>query len=89
MNNSVSLAPIKEFNSTSPAPTKELSLLVEGMTCASCVGRVEKALLKVSGVSVASVNLATEKATVTALATVSFAALAKSRCARWPRCSGP
>ena len=38
---------------------------VEGMTCASCVGRVEKALRKVPGVTDASVNLATEKAQVT------------------------
>ena len=49
---------------------------IEGMTCASCVGRVEKALLKVPGVSAAAVNLTTEKATVTALAGVSFATLA-------------
>ncbi|KKB10216.1 ATPase [Devosia chinhatensis] len=35
-----------------------------GMSCASCVSRVEKALLKVDGVKVASVNLATERATV-------------------------
>lgn len=41
-----------------------LTLLVDGMTCASCVRRVEKALAKVEGVSSASVNLATEKATV-------------------------
>ena len=37
---------------------------IEGMTCASCVSRVEKALLKVDGVTSASVNLATERATV-------------------------
>ena len=37
---------------------------VQGMTCASCVGRVEKALMKVSGVSSVAVNLASEKATV-------------------------
>ena len=42
----------------------EVLLPVEGMTCASCVGRVEKALLKVPGVESATVNLATEKATV-------------------------
>jgi P-type Cu+ transporter len=41
-------------------------LAVAGMTCASCVARVEKALLKVSGVVSAEVNLATETATVTA-----------------------
>lgn len=39
-------------------------LRIEGMTCASCVGRVEKALRAVPGVLDASVNLATEKATV-------------------------
>ncbi|RZJ08031.1 MAG: copper-translocating P-type ATPase [Rubrivivax sp.] len=43
---------------------KQVALQVEGMTCASCVGRVEKALLRVPGVSGASVNLATERATV-------------------------
>ncbi|MDX3925163.1 MAG: heavy metal translocating P-type ATPase [Shinella sp.] len=37
---------------------------VEGMTCASCVARVEKALKAVPGVMEASVNLATERATV-------------------------
>lgn len=41
-----------------------LTLPVDGMTCASCVARVEKALKKVDGVQRASVNLATEKATV-------------------------
>ena len=39
-------------------------LPIEGMTCASCVRRVEKALVKVPGVTEASVNLATEKASV-------------------------
>ena len=38
---------------------------VEGMTCASCVRRVEKALQAVPGVSSATVNLASEEATVT------------------------
>ncbi|MHB8619094.1 MAG: heavy metal translocating P-type ATPase, partial [Chloroflexota bacterium] len=42
----------------------ELLLPIEGMTCASCVRRVEKALARVPGVSEASVNLATEKARV-------------------------
>ncbi len=41
---------------------KKLSLPVEGMTCASCVARVEKAIKKVDGVDQVSVNLATEKA---------------------------
>ena len=40
-------------------------LSVEGMTCASCVGRVERALKKVPGVQNAVVNLATEKASLT------------------------
>ncbi|MDO8419265.1 MAG: heavy metal translocating P-type ATPase, partial [Rubrivivax sp.] len=55
--------------------TSETALLVEGMTCASCVARVEKALLKVPGVSGATVNLATEKASIQALSTVPVAAL--------------
>jgi Cu+-exporting ATPase len=38
---------------------------VGGMTCASCVGRVERALKRVPGVRDASVNLATERASVT------------------------
>ncbi len=42
-----------------------LQIGVQGMTCASCVGRVERALKKVEGVEGASVNLATEKANVT------------------------
>ncbi len=48
------------------ADTREWSFAVEGMTCASCVGRVERALNKVPGVRRASVNLATETATVEA-----------------------
>lgn len=36
-----------------------ISLSIEGMTCASCVGRVEKALRAVPGVASANVNLAT------------------------------
>ncbi|MEP7160532.1 MAG: heavy metal translocating P-type ATPase [Dermatophilaceae bacterium] len=42
---------------------EELDLAVEGMTCASCVARVEKRLNKLDGVS-ATVNLATESARV-------------------------
>ncbi|MBA2776212.1 MAG: copper-translocating P-type ATPase [Chloroflexia bacterium] len=42
----------------------ELTFDIEGMTCASCVRRVEKALDKLDGVQEASVNLATEQATV-------------------------
>jgi Cu+-exporting ATPase len=42
----------------------ELSLPVEGMTCASCVNRIERFLNKTDGVDLAAVNLATETATV-------------------------
>ncbi|MHB1083361.1 MAG: heavy metal translocating P-type ATPase [Thiobacillus sp.] len=42
-----------------------LSVGIEGMTCASCSTRVEKALQKLPGVTDATVNLATEQATVT------------------------
>ncbi len=49
---------------TRTAPTLTLQLPIEGMTCASCVTRVEKALAKVPGVQSVSVNLATEQATV-------------------------
>ena len=46
-------------------PAEKISLPVEGMTCASCVGRVERALKKLPGVTDAAVNLATERADVT------------------------
>jgi Cu+-exporting ATPase len=45
-------------------PRQTLRLAIAGMTCASCVGRVEKALGKVAGVKSAQVNLATEIAEV-------------------------
>ncbi len=45
-------------------PTAGCLLDIGGMTCASCVGRVEKALRRVDGVAGAEVNLATEVATV-------------------------
>ena len=44
--------------------TDEHTLLIEGMTCASCVTRLERVLHKVPGVVDASVNLATEKARI-------------------------
>ncbi|MEX3950036.1 heavy metal translocating P-type ATPase [Paraburkholderia sp. EG287B] len=55
--------------------TAVAELEVHGMTCASCAMRVEKALAKVPGVTRASVNLATEKATVEASGGVAPAAL--------------
>ncbi|WP_332604873.1 heavy metal translocating P-type ATPase [Acinetobacter sp. ESBL14] len=51
-------------------PASKVELSIEGMTCASCVSRVEKALNAVSGVETANVNLATERATVTGTASV-------------------
>ena len=43
---------------------KIVTLPVHGMTCASCVGHVERALKRVEGVTEARVNLATERATI-------------------------
>jgi heavy metal translocating P-type ATPase len=56
-------------------PARRLELAVEGMTCASCVARVEKVLLSVPGVLSASVNLASERAAVSASASVAEADL--------------
>jgi Cu+-exporting ATPase len=57
-------------------PEAERTIGVEGMTCASCAGRVERALAKVPGVLSVTVNLAAEQATIRALAGVEDAALA-------------
>jgi P-type Cu+ transporter len=48
---------------TAPPGPAHVDLLVGGMTCASCVGRVEKKLNRLDGVR-ASVNLATASASV-------------------------
>ncbi len=51
-----------------PAPRqhlKKIELPVTGMSCASCVARIEKGLSRMSGIVDAKVNLATEKATIT------------------------
>lgn len=45
-------------------PEAAIHIAIDGMTCASCVGRVERALTAVPGVTEASVNLATERASV-------------------------
>ncbi len=47
-----------------PASSASLDVGIGGMTCASCVARVEKALKKVPGVQTATVNLATESARI-------------------------
>ncbi|RID90197.1 copper-translocating P-type ATPase [Gemmobacter lutimaris] len=49
-------------------PSQTVDIAIEGMTCASCVARVERALTAVPGVQSANVNLATERATVTGTA---------------------
>ncbi|MFM0381555.1 heavy metal translocating P-type ATPase [Paraburkholderia strydomiana] len=55
-------------------PTRTAELEIGGMTCASCAMRVEKALAKVPGVASASVNLATETASVNLTAAAAAAA---------------
>ncbi|WP_420105835.1 heavy metal translocating P-type ATPase [Herbaspirillum huttiense] len=60
--------------SSSPAAA-EINLDIEGMSCASCVMRVEKALKKIPGVTEVSVNLATERASIATAAPVAPAAL--------------
>ena len=82
-----------------PSPTQtaecvETSLNIGGMTCASCVRRVEKTLTRVDGVVAASVNLANETATVsydpafTSLETLT-AAVARSGYTAAPRATSP
>ncbi len=48
---------------TPPAPER-ISLPISGMTCASCATRIERVLVRMDGVAEASVNLATERASV-------------------------
>ncbi len=55
-----------------------VELAISGMTCASCVGRVEKALRAVPGVLAAQVNLATERATIRLVAPGSIPALVQA-----------
>jgi P-type Cu+ transporter len=45
-------------------PSSKLELAIEGMTCASCVNRIEKKVSKLSGVNEVNVNLANERATI-------------------------
>jgi P-type Cu+ transporter len=52
------------------AAPRSFALDIEGMTCASCVSRIERYLRKLDGVTEANVNLATERATVVAAAEV-------------------
>ncbi|KVX22534.1 copper-transporting ATPase [Burkholderia ubonensis] len=68
-------ADASERHADAAPATAPIELEIEGMTCASCVARVEKALAGVPGVTRASVNLATERATVGAAAGVTTAQL--------------
>ena len=62
-----------------PARETNHSLSIEGMTCASCTGRVERALEAVPGVLTANVNLATQTASVRVLdGAVTIEALAQT-----------
>lgn len=62
-----------------PAAVTTYRFSIENMSCASCVGRVERAFLAVKGVISANVNLATEEATVQVLGeSVSKSALMKT-----------
>ncbi len=59
-------------------PAASIDLAIEGMSCASCVSKVEKALNGVPGVTRASVNLATERAHVDLAGQVSVGELVKA-----------
>ncbi len=56
-----------------------LNLPISGMSCASCAGRVERALAAVPGVVEARVNLAAESASVTGTAPIAALAAALER----------
>jgi Cu+-exporting ATPase len=72
-------APMTSFqDATSAKALQTLRIGISGMTCASCVAQVEKALLKVPGVTAASVNLATERAEITAVADTSLEELGRA-----------
>src|SRR5688572_19902098 len=55
---------LTDRTATADQPLAELALPVEGMTCASCVNRIERFLRRTPGVEDAAVNLATEVATI-------------------------
>ncbi len=57
-------APAAPVLPAAPIRIVEVALPIEGMTCASCVNRIERFLNKTDGVAAANVNLATEVATV-------------------------
>jgi len=70
-------------------PERAFDLAITGMTCASCAGRIEKALRAVPGVIEANVNPTTERAHVRALSQVDVAALIAAVDAAGYRASAP
>ena len=68
------MAVTTELAQPAPAGTNQVELIIGGMTCAACAARVQAKLNKLTGVT-ASVNLSTERAYVTAPATLPAAAL--------------
>lgn len=54
----------KDTVSTDTSPTREIDFYVKGMSCAACSKAAERSLNKTSGITSASVNIATEKACV-------------------------
>ena len=58
------VAPQRQADPIRPIAPARISLPIAGMTCASCVNRIERFLSKTDGVLEAHVNLATERATV-------------------------
>ena len=61
-----------------PAALLTCALPIEGMTCASCSARVERALRKVPGLQGTSVNLATESASIAAPSAAELPALVQA-----------
>lgn len=71
--------PSSTTNSTASRESEaalKLDFAISGMTCAACAGRIERGLNKLPGVSLATVNLATERAHVEISATAAPAAIA-------------
>ncbi len=64
MHPTVSSPPVTQPAPSQPPAAVEVELPIAGMTCASCVNRIERFLQKSDGVEFASVNLATETATI-------------------------
>jgi len=83
---SVEVAPVVTLDALANAirhagydvPTGTAEFAIEGMTCAACVRRVEKAIQAVPGVSSATVNLATERATVQTVGAIPPATIASA-----------